>query len=109
MDLTHAIWHKSSYSSGNGGACVEVAALNGVTWRKSSYSSGNGGNCVEVADLTGASWHKSSHSSANGGACVEVAGDGLGVVAVRDSKDPDGPALVFTPADWSAFIASLKG
>ncbi len=109
MDLTHAIWHKSSYSSGNGGACVEVAALNGVTWRKSSYSSGNGGNCVEVANLTGASWHKSSHSSANGGACVEVAGDGLGVVAVRDSKDPDGPALVFTPADWSAFIASLKG
>lgn len=109
MDLTHAIWHKSSYSSGNGGACVEVAALNGVTWRKSSYSSGNGGNCVEVADLTGASWHKSSHSSANGGACVEVAGDGPEVVAVRDSKDPDGPALVFTPADWSAFIASLKG
>ena len=53
MDLTHAIWRKSSYSSGNGGACVEVAALNGVMWRKSSYSSGNGGNCVEVADLTG--------------------------------------------------------
>jgi hypothetical protein len=38
-----------------------------------------------------------------------VAADGPGVVAVRDSKDPAGPALVFTPADWSAFIASLKG
>jgi Domain of unknown function (DUF397) len=101
-----AVWRKSSYSSANGGACVEVAALNGVTWRKSSYSSANGGACVEVANLT---WSKSSHSTANGGNCVEVAGDGAGVVAVRDSKDPDGPALVFSPADWSAFISSLKG
>jgi hypothetical protein len=58
--------------------------------------------------MIGAVWRKSSYSSANGGACVEVA-DGPGVVAVRDSKDPDGPALVFSPADWSAFIASLKG
>jgi hypothetical protein len=103
------MWRKSSYSTANGGACVEVAALNGVTWRKSSFSSGNGGNCVEVADLTGANWQKSSFSSANGGACVEVAASGAGVVAVRDSKDPDGPALVFALADWSAFIASLKG
>lgn len=85
MDLTHAIW------------------------RKSSYSSGNGGNCVEVADLTGSNWRKSSYSSGNGGACVEVAAGGTGVVAVRDSKDPDGPALIFSPADWSAFISSLKG
>jgi hypothetical protein len=108
-DLIGAVWRKSSYSGANGGACVEVAALNGAMWHKSSYSSGNGGNCVEVADLTGANWRKSSHSTANGGNCVEVAGDGLGVVAVRDSKDPDGPALTFTPADWSAFIASLKG
>ena len=101
----HAMWRKSSYSSGNGGACVEVAALNGVSWRKSSYSSGNGGNWVEV----GANWQRSSFSGANGGNCVEVAGDGAGVVAVRDSKDPGGPALVFSPADWSAFISSLKG
>lgn len=85
MDLTHAIW------------------------RKSSYSSGNGGNCVEVADLTGSNWRKSSYSSGNGGACVEVAAGGTGVVAVQDSKDPDGPALIFSPADWSAFISSLKG
>jgi Domain of unknown function (DUF397) len=84
-DLIGAVWRKSSYSTANGGACVEVAALNAVTWRKSSYSSANGGNCVEVA------------------------ADGPGVVAVRDSKDPDGPALVFAPADWSAFITSLKG
>lgn len=104
-DLIGAVWRKSSYSTANGGACVEVAALNGVTWRKSSYSTANGGNCVEV----GANWQKSSYSSANGGACVEVAAGGAGVVAVRDSKDPDGPALVFSPADWSAFIASLQG
>jgi Domain of unknown function (DUF397) len=62
-----------------------------------------------VADLIGTEWRKSSYSSANGGNCVEVAVGGPGVVAVRDSKDPDGPALIFTPADWSAFIASLKG
>ncbi|MFE4454178.1 DUF397 domain-containing protein [Streptomyces sp. NPDC056796] len=36
-------WFKSSYSTGDGGECVEVA------WRKSSYSSGNGGECVEFA------------------------------------------------------------
>jgi Domain of unknown function (DUF397) len=86
-----------------------VADLTGAMWRKSSYSSANGGACVEVADLTGSNWRKSSHSSANGGNCVEVAAGGPGVVAVRDSKDPDGPALIFSPADWSAFIASLKG
>ena len=86
-----------------------MADLTGAVWRKSSYSSANGGACVEVADLTGSNWRKSSYSSGNGGNCVEVAASGAGVVAVRDSKDPDGPALVFTPADWSAFIASLKG
>ncbi len=86
-----------------------MADLIGVVWRKSSYSTANGGACVEVADLTGSNWRKSSYSSANGGNCVEVAAGGPGVVAVRDSKDPDGPALIFTPADWSAFIAGLKG
>ncbi len=86
-----------------------MADLIGAVWRKSSYSTANGGACVEVAGLNGVTWRKSSHSSANGGNCVEVAADGPGVVAVRDSKDPDGPALVFTPADWSAFITSLKG
>jgi hypothetical protein len=61
-----------------------------------------------VADLTGAMWRKSSHSSANGGACVEVAGNLPGVVAVRDSKDPDRPALVFTPTEWDSFTAGIK-
>jgi hypothetical protein len=55
-------------------------------------------------DLSGAKWRTSSYSNSEGGNCVEVA-DGLnGVVPVRDSKDPDKPALVFGAAAWSAFI-----
>ena len=42
------------------------------------------------------------------GNCVEVAVNLPGVVAVRDSKDPYGPALTFTPADWHAFTARLR-
>ncbi|MEU2662523.1 DUF397 domain-containing protein [Micromonospora sp. NPDC007220] len=57
--------------------------------------------------LTGARWRKSSRSSTNGGACVEVADNLPGVVGVRDSKDPAGPALVFTPTAWRVFVAQL--
>lgn len=77
-----ATWRKSSFSGGNGGQCVEVASLD-VDWRKSSYSGANGGNCVEVADLAP-------------------------VVGVRDSKNPAGPALLFAPAAWAAFLADVK-
>jgi hypothetical protein len=58
-----------------------MTALHAAVWRKSSRSNGNGGNnCVQVAFLdTG--------------------------VAVRDSKDEAGPALLFTPAEWRAFVA----
>ena len=59
-------------------------------------------------DLNRADWRKSSYSGTNGGNCVEVARNLPGVVAVRDSKNPGGPALVFTPADWEAFTAGLK-
>lgn len=62
-----------------------------------------------MTDVNSADWRKSSYSGANGGNCVEVARDLPGVVAVRDSKNPDGPALVFTPADWAEFTASVKG
>jgi hypothetical protein len=58
--------------------------------------------------LRRAEWRKSSYSGSNGGACVEVARNVPGLVAVRDSKDPHGPALTFAPADWSAFTAGLK-
>ena len=54
-----------------------------VTWRKSSYSGNNGGNCVEV-------------------------GDAAQVIAVRDSKDPHGPVLAFSPQTWRRFAAQVK-
>jgi hypothetical protein len=58
-------------------------------------------------DLTGAKWFKSTRSSGSG-QCVETAFlDGVHV-AVRDSKNPDGPALIFTPAEWEAFIGGAK-
>jgi hypothetical protein len=60
-----------------------------------------------MIDLTGAAWRKSTYSGGSGGECVEVA-DGLPVIPVRDSKDPDGPALIFGPAAWTAFITDLK-
>jgi hypothetical protein len=59
-------------------------------------------------DLTTAKWCKSSYSNANGGQCVEVARNLPGVVAVRDSKDPGGPELLFGPAQWAAFISGIK-
>jgi hypothetical protein len=59
-------------------------------------------------DLTKANWFKSSYSSSNGGNCVEVAHNLPGVVAVRDSKDPQGPALVFTPEAWQAFLGGAR-
>jgi hypothetical protein len=59
-------------------------------------------------DLTGAHWRKSSYSGTNGGQCVEVARNLPGVVAVRDSNDPDGPALVFTADQWRAFISGAR-
>jgi Domain of unknown function (DUF397) len=61
-----------------------------------------------VHTLDNAHWRTSSYSGSNGGACVEVAGHLPGLVAVRDSKDPGGPALTFAPADWQAFITSVK-
>ncbi|MET7413830.1 DUF397 domain-containing protein [Streptomyces rubiginosohelvolus] len=68
-------WFKSSYSSGSGGECIEVA----FDWRTSSYSSDSGGNCVEVATCP--------HS-----------------VHVRDSKVSGGPVFAVAPGAWSAFV-----
>lgn len=69
-------WFKSSYSDGEGGACVEVA----LAWRKSTYSDDEGGNCVEVAT------------------CPTT-------VHVRDSKRPVSPELTLPATAWVAFVA----
>ncbi|MYR84415.1 DUF397 domain-containing protein [Streptomyces sp. SID685] len=71
-------WFKSTYSSDEGGACLEVA----VAWRKSSYSGDEGGQCVEVASC--------AHS-----------------ILVRDSKqDPShAPTLHVSPLTWAAFTS----
>ncbi|GAB3808720.1 DUF397 domain-containing protein [Micromonospora zhanjiangensis] len=61
-----------------------------------------------MAELTGAQWRKSTRSGDNNGACVEVADNLPDLVAVRDSKDPDGPALTFSPTAWTAFVQVAK-
>jgi Domain of unknown function (DUF397) len=58
--------------------------------------------------LAEAIWRKSSYSGSNGGGCVDVADNLPGIVAVRDSKDPDGPVLTFSRAEWWSFTTALK-
>lgn len=78
MNTTDLAWFKSSYSSGEGGDCVEVA----LDWQKSSHSDGEGGNCVEIA------------------ACPTT-------IHVRDSKVTAGPELAVAPAAWAAFLTGV--
>ncbi len=63
-----------------------------------------------TTDLSGASWVKSSFSS-DGGQCIEVAPAfaASGIMPVRDSKDPEGPALLFPVGAFAAFVAEVKG
>jgi len=63
---------------------------------------------MSTPDLSRAVWRKSTRSDGNGGACVEVARNLPGIVAVRDSKDRSGPALIFAPDDWAVFLAAVK-
>ncbi|WP_030463777.1 DUF397 domain-containing protein [Kitasatospora sp. NRRL B-11411] len=61
-------------------------------------------------DLSGARWTKSSHST-DGGNCVEFAPEFTathGLVPVRDSKDPQGPALLFAETAFTAFVTAVK-
>jgi hypothetical protein len=59
-------------------------------------------------DLSRAEWRKSSYSGQDGN-CVEVARDLAGLVAVRDSKAPDGAKLVISQAAWRMFIRAARG
>lgn len=60
------------------------------------------------ADLSRAVWRKSSYSNGSGGDCVQVALAIPEVVAVRDSKNPDGPRLVFNHDEWREFVATVR-
>ncbi|CAM5477899.1 toxin [Streptomyces avidinii] len=75
-----------------------------LRWFKSSYSSGDGDNCVEVA----LSWHKSTYSGSQGDDCVEVAAC-TDSVHVRDSKVDASPELAVTPGSWAAFVSGVTG
>jgi hypothetical protein len=61
-----------------------------------------------VEDQIEPCWRKSSYSGNGGGDCLEVATGLPGVVAVRDSKNPDGPVLSFSPNEWLRFISRLR-
>jgi hypothetical protein len=65
-------------------------------------------NGRSASSFPDADWRRSSISGQLGN-CVEVAMLGSGDVAVRNSRHPTGPALVFTPAEWSAFVAGVHG
>jgi hypothetical protein len=60
---------------------------------------------MEPSPLT---WRKASYSTTNGGGCVEVAASLPAAVAVRDSKNPDGPVLTLAPATWRGFLTQVK-
>ncbi|MFD5727658.1 DUF397 domain-containing protein [Streptomyces sp. NPDC058368] len=61
-----------------------------------------------IPELSSARWRRSSYSNANGGECVEITDDFPGVIPVRDSKNPTGPALLVNAAAWGNFVSSLK-
>ncbi|MFE9439684.1 DUF397 domain-containing protein [Streptomyces sp. NPDC006602] len=58
-------------------------------------------------DLSSVRWRKSSYSNGTGGECVEVADNLPGIIPVRDSKNPEGSALVFPTRAWALFVVSL--
>lgn len=62
---------------------------------------------MKSADLTNAVWQRSPGSGDDGGSVVEIAFvDGM--IAMRDGANPDGPALIFTQAEWDAFVGGAK-
>ncbi|GAA4685185.1 DUF397 domain-containing protein [Streptomyces chumphonensis] len=64
-------------------------------------------NGMAAVDLSGVTWQKSRHSNSQG-TCVEFAKLPSGDVAVRNSRFPEGPALVYTPAEVEAMLLGIK-
>ncbi|MGH7441194.1 MAG: DUF397 domain-containing protein [bacterium] len=64
-------------------------------------------NGMPAPELTDATWEKSRHSNPNG-ACVEVAHLPNGEIALRNSRFPEGPALLYTKPEIAAFVAAAK-
>lgn len=67
---------------------LTAAELRGAVWRKSSYSGGSEGQCVEVADLTATPF--------------------AGQQGIRDSKNPEGPALLIPEGSFASFMTAVK-
>ncbi|MFG2489530.1 DUF397 domain-containing protein [Streptomyces caniferus] len=61
-----------------------------------------------ASDLAGATWRKSSYSDGGANNCVEISDGFPGAVPVRDSKNPEGPVLLFPAAAWSDFIGGVR-
>jgi hypothetical protein len=64
-------------------------------------------NGAQASRLRSARWRKSRHSNPSGD-CLEAAKLPTGNVAIRNSRDPDGPALIFTPSEWDAFVRGAR-
>ncbi|AKA02987.1 regulatory protein [Streptomyces noursei ZPM] len=64
---------------------------------------------MSTPNLDAARWRKSTYSNGGDGNCVEVSDSFPSMVPVRDSKDPHGPALMFSADGWSSFVTAVKG
>jgi Domain of unknown function (DUF397) len=87
---------------------MPVPDLSRAAWRKSSYSNGSGGSCVEVATTPIKSTRLGGQTGTEPAALGDEADGGTHIVAVRDSKDRQGPVLAFGPDEWRAFATGVK-